>query len=104
MIFGLMWLISCFTREPLCAAYVKYGYGGDEALENPLFMKTNYILAACWGVLYVIEACAEIFLYRSGLGLVAGILSSLLPAAMGAFTVFFEKWYPAHLAGIRSAE
>jgi len=24
--FGLMWLLSCFTREPLCAAYVKYDY------------------------------------------------------------------------------
>lgn len=26
--FGLMWLLSCLTKEPLCAAYVKYNYHG----------------------------------------------------------------------------
>ena len=31
-----MWLLSCLTKEPLCAAYVKYNYHGDDALENPI--------------------------------------------------------------------
>ena len=31
LLFGLMWLVSCFTKEPLCAAYMKYGYGGNNA-------------------------------------------------------------------------
>lgn len=44
LIFGLFWLISCLTKEPLCAAYVKYNYGGESARQNPLFMRTNYIL------------------------------------------------------------
>jgi len=48
--FGLMWLLSCFTREPLCAAYVKYDYNGEDALNNPIFMKTNYVLAVGWGI------------------------------------------------------
>lgn len=39
LIFGIMWIASCFTKEPLCAAYVKYRYGGDAALDNPIFMK-----------------------------------------------------------------
>jgi len=39
--FGLMWLLSCLTQEPVCAAYVKYKYNGEDALNNPIFMKTN---------------------------------------------------------------
>lgn len=36
--FGLMWLLSCLTKEPLCAAYVKYNYHGDDALLNPIYI------------------------------------------------------------------
>lgn len=54
--FGLLWLGSVPTREPLCAAYVKYGYGGEDALANPIFMRANRILAAAWGVLYLLIA------------------------------------------------
>lgn len=39
--FGLLWLGSVPTREPLCAAYVKYGYGGEDTLANPIFMRAN---------------------------------------------------------------
>ncbi len=46
--FGLMWLAFVPDREPLCAAYVSTAME-DSADNNPLFMKTNYILAACWG-------------------------------------------------------
>ena len=56
LVFGLFWLVSCLTKEPLCATYVKYNYGGEAAHKNLLFMKTNYILAAAWGVLYVLTA------------------------------------------------
>ena len=98
LIFGLMWLISCFTREPLCAAYVKYGYGGDDALQNPLFMKTNVILAAAWGVMYVLKT-----FWTWGLsGIVAAmplmVVNQLVPVAMGLFTIWFERWYPAKMA------
>ncbi|MCR5807046.1 MAG: flavodoxin family protein [Oscillospiraceae bacterium] len=96
IIFGSMWFISCFTKEPLCAAYVKYSYGGESALSNPLFMKTNYILAAAWGGLYLITAALSWML--CGHAVVFSALSSILPAAMGAFTAFFINWYPKHLA------
>lgn len=68
LVFGLFWLVSCMTKEPLCAAYVKYNYGGEAAYKNPLFMKTNYILAAAWGVLYVLTAVWTFLLKKAGIG------------------------------------
>ena len=95
LIFGIFWIVSCFTKEPLCAAYVKYSYGGDKALRNPLFTKPNYILAACWGILYLLTALWTFFLRRAGLGWLLIIINNLIPVAMGFFTVWFQKWYPA---------
>ena len=31
LVFGFLWLGSCVVKEPLCATYVKYNYGGDSA-------------------------------------------------------------------------
>lgn len=99
LLFGLMWIASCFTKEPLCASYVKYGYGGDKALGNPLFMKTNYILAACWGVLYVLTAIWTWAARSAGYGNTTLIvINNIIPAVMGYFTVWFQKWYPARMA------
>lgn len=98
LIFGLFWLISCLTKEPLCAAYVKYSYGGESARQNPLFMQTNYILAAAWGLLYVLTA-AWTFLFRSaGIANAIIIVNNLIPVLMGLFTLWFQKWYPARMA------
>lgn len=99
LVFGLFWLLSCLTKEPLCAAYVKYNYGGESAHQNPLFMKTNYILAAVWGSLYVLTAVWTFLLRKAGFGNVLIIVNNLIPALMGIFTVWFEKWYPARMAG-----
>ncbi len=98
LIFGLMWLLSAFTKEPLCAAYVKYGYGGEKALSNPIFVTANRILAAAWGVLYLILAPTAFIMQSSGLTTAALILCSVAPMIMGIFTAWFEKWYPAHTA------
>ena len=98
LIFGLFWLLSCLTKEPLCATYVKYNYGGESAHQNPLFMKTNYILAAAWGMLYVLTAVWTILLRNAGLGNVLIIINNLIPVLMGLFTGWFEKWYPARMA------
>lgn len=98
LIFGLFWLISCLTKEPLCAAYVKYNYGGESARQNPLFMRTNYILAAAWGLLYVLTA-AWTFLFRNaGIANTIIIVNNLIPVLMGLFTLWFQKWYPARMA------
>ena len=98
LIFGVMWLGSCFTKEPLCAAYVKYNYSGEDALNNPIFLKTNYILAAAWGILYVLTAVWTFFLAKTFLGAYLVVINNIMPAVMGIFTVWFEKWYPARVA------
>ena len=96
--FGLMWLLSCFTKEPLCAAYVKYNYNGEDALQNPIFMKANYILAAAWGILYIIISIVSFLLYRNHLQNVSMIVNNVAPIIMGIFTAWFERWYPASVA------
>lgn len=98
LVFGLMWLGSCFTKEPLCAAYVKYNYSGEDALNNPIFLKTNYILAAAWGVLYLLTAVWTFFLAKTPLAEYLVVINNIMPAVMGIFTVWFEKWYPARVA------
>lgn len=95
VVFGLFWLGSCFSKEPLCAAYVKYSYGGENALKNPLFMRPNYILAACWGVIYLLTAVWTFFLGRAGLVILIPVINNTVPIIMLIFTRWFSKWYPA---------
>ncbi len=95
LVFGLFWLVSCCFKEPLCASYVKYSYGGEEAVKNPLFMNANYILAAAWGVLYILTAVWTFFLRKAGFGNLLIVVNNLIPVAMGIFTAWFSKWYPA---------
>lgn len=98
LVFGLMWLLSCHDSEDLCVTYVKYGYGGDKALRNPLFMKTCHVLTLAWGVLYVATAAWTYVLRQAGVGDIIVIANNLVPIAMGIFTKWFQGWYPAHLA------
>lgn len=97
--FGLLWIGSCLIGEPLCATYVKYNYGGDKALNNPLFMRTNYILAIAWGALYVLTAAWTLALKAQGFSTAVLLANTLVPMAMGLFTAWFERCYPAWLAG-----
>ncbi len=94
--FGSMWLISCLMPIPLTAHYSMNDYNGEEALNNPLFIKTNRILTACWGVLYLLTALWTWFLADKVTWI--GILNSVLPMFMGLFTGWFQRWYPAKVA------
>lgn len=97
--FGLMWLSSCPKRQiPLTANYSMYSYGGESALKNPLFLKTNRILTMLWGILYLFNGIFTWFLIRSSLSSLTGLMNSVLPALMGIFTIWFQKWYPAKVA------
>ena len=58
----------------------------------------NYILAACWGILYLLSAVWTFFLGRAGFGHILIIINNMVPMLMGLFTLWFQKWYPAHLA------
>ncbi len=96
--FGVMWTVSCFFKIPLTAHYSMNDYDGEEALENPLFIKTNRILTFAWGVLYLITPVWTYFILDTGIGGWIGAINSILPIFMGIFTAWFQKWYPAKFA------
>lgn len=96
--FGLHWLLSCLTAVPLTAWYSKEGYGGDAALQNALFINTNAIITAVWGLLYIATALWTPFVYASPAGAFTGAINSLTAAVCGIWTVWFQKWYPARVA------
>lgn len=98
LLFGLMWTVSCFLKVPLTAHYSKNSYNGEAALCNPIFMRTNRILTAAWGVLYLITPIWTYFIMQTDAASFVGAINSVLPALMGVFTAWFQKWYPRHIA------
>ncbi|MCH5353538.1 MAG: NAD(P)H-dependent oxidoreductase [Acutalibacter sp.] len=96
--FGLMWTVTAFMKIPLSARYSMNDYGAEKALKNPLFMRTNRILTACWGVLYLLTPIWTYALLHTSLASWTGLFNSVLPAVMGLFTAWFQKWYPKHFA------
>ncbi|QAT50886.1 NAD(P)H dehydrogenase [Caproiciproducens sp. NJN-50] len=96
--FSSLWLISCVLRIPLSAHYSCRDYGGSRAFQNPLFLRTNRILTALWGVLYLLTAAFSPYAMQRGM---AGLLTAATiaaPALLGLFTAWFAKWYPAKVA------
>lgn len=98
LLFGLIWTLSCFTKVPLTAHYSKNSYNGDAALRNPIFMRTNRILTAAWGILYLVTPVWTYFIMQTDAASLVGAINSVLPALMGVFTAWFQKWYPRHIA------
>ena len=96
--FGIMWSLSACLKTPLSAEYSMNDYGGESAMQNPMFVKTNRILTAAWGILYLITPVWTYFIMRTGAGSYISIINSILPAIMGIFTVWFQKWYPGKIA------
>jgi len=96
--FGVMWTATCFVRIPLTAHYSMNDYGGESALSNSIFIRTNRILTLAWGVLYLITPIWTYFILGTGIGGWIGAINSVLPLFMGAFTAWFQKWYPARIA------
>jgi hypothetical protein len=98
LLFGLMWGVTVFLPMPLTAYYSMNGYGGETALQNPLFMHTNRILTACWAVLYLLTPVWTWYLLQTPVSYLTGAVNSVLPMLLGAFTAWFQRWYPAHYA------
>lgn len=98
LLFGLMWLIGALPKIPLTANYSANDYGGEKAHSNPLFISTNRILTAAWGVLYLVTPIWTYVLMGTVLSPYIGLINSALPALMGVFTAWFQKWYPARYA------
>ena len=96
--FGMMWTFSCFGKIPLTAHYSMNNYNGEEALKNPLFVKTNWILTLMWGVVYLLTPIWTYFIMGTSFSYLVGAINSILPIVMGIFTAWFQKWYPAKVA------
>ena len=94
-LFGLLWLISAFVKIPLTAYYSAEQYGGEIIFNNPIFMKTNRILTAAWGSLYLITAFFAYAIMSTRLLPFTGLITAIVPLIMGVFTKWFSKWYPA---------
>ena len=97
--FGILWLAGAFAKTPLTAHYSAKSYGGDKAFEIPLFTRTNRILTAAWGALYLAMPALAFAIMGTRLSPLVGLLGSAPPALMGLFTAWFQKWYPARRAG-----
>ena len=93
-----MWLVSLLLKIPLCAWYSAGGYGGDGAFGNPLFVRTNRIIAGLWGVLYLFVSVWTWFFMKSDYASFIGLVNSVAPLLAGIFTAVFVKWYPAYYA------
>jgi hypothetical protein len=98
LLFGLMWIIGSFVKTPLTAHYSATEYGGDSAFSNPLFMRTNRILTAAWGALYLVTSIWTYILMGTDISAYTGLINSVCPILMGLFTAWFQKWYPARWA------
>lgn len=96
--FGIMWTVTCFGKIPLTAHYSMNNYDGESALQNPLFIKTNWILTLMWGILYLLTPIWTYFIMGTKIASLTGAINSLLPIFMGIFTAWFQKWYPAKVA------
>jgi hypothetical protein len=93
--------LSCKRRSVVILKHGILGllnYGGDKALRNPLFIKTNRILTAAWGILYLLTSIWTYFIVRTEAGRYIGAINTIVPLLMGVFTVWFQKWYPKKVA------
>ena len=97
-VFGLLWLIGAFTRVPLTAYYSASGYGDQKAFQNLLFLRTNRILTAAWGILYMLTPIWTYGIMGTSFSAYTGLINSVCPLLMGIFTFWFQKWYPARWA------
>ena len=96
--FGLMWIAGAYAKTPLTAYYSAAEYGRDKAFSNPLFVRTNRILTAAWGALYLLTSIWTYVLMGTGLSAYSGLINSVCPLLMGVFTAWFQRWYPARWA------
>ncbi|MDR2423014.1 MAG: flavodoxin family protein [Deltaproteobacteria bacterium] len=96
---GLMWLATLFGRIPLTARYSADRYGGEKAFKNPLFIRTNWILTAFWGVAFLLMALGNYALIGGALDwLYLAIVNAAIPGVMGGFSAWFQRQYPAKWA------
>lgn len=100
LLFGLVWLITSFTKLPVSAYYSSNDYGEEDAFQNPIFIKTNKILCFWWGVLYLLTAVFTFLMmyFFEDFSPYLGLINSVVPFFMGLFTKWFISFYPRWIA------
>ena len=95
--YALLWLgTGLFARVPLTAWYSSREFGGRRAWANPLFLRTNRILTLVWGAYFLLSAALPLWAVRAGAApLAMALAGQLAPLPLTAFTLWFQRWYPA---------
>lgn len=90
-----IWLGTLAAERPFTAEYSKWSY--PPALWNlPVFLRTNAIITTMWGWVYLLMAVLALVGHaRPEQALVWMVARNLLLIPAFAFTVWFQKWYPA---------
>lgn len=85
-------------KVPMTCYFSAAGYGGEKALKNPLFTRTNRILTACWVIEYLLMAFVLVALHSSdALDWITALI--YIPAPLRWYLYgWFAKWYPAKMA------
>lgn len=96
LLFGIMWSVTIFQEIPLTAYYSMDDFGKENALKNKLFLRTNRILTAAWGILYLVTPIWTYFIMNTNMAYLTGIINSILPFFLGFFTKWFINWYPPY--------
>lgn len=98
LLYGLLWLLSLRGPLPITAYYSAYDYGGEGMFRNPLFLRTNAILTAAWGGVYLLAAALNFLALLADWGVWVRLVIMPLMSIMLGFTYWFQRWYPAAVA------
>jgi drug/metabolite transporter (DMT)-like permease len=96
LVLAAIWMGTLAKDMPLTGEYSKWHW--PEALwRNPVFIKTNAIITAVWGVVFMLQAAAALAgHFDPSLTFLWILLRYLLLVPAFAFTAWFQKWYPAY--------
>lgn len=97
-LFGLIWIIGAINKIPLTANYSSSKIGGVAAYSNPIFMKTNRMLTALWGGLFILFSLIAYYLQNTALSDYLGLILGLPLLIMSGFTAWFQRWFPKKMA------
>ncbi|MEW6172877.1 MAG: hypothetical protein AB1510_07375 [Bacillota bacterium] len=90
-----IWMGTLAKDMPLTGEYSKWQW--PEALwNNPVFVKTNAIITAFWGGVFLLQAVVALAgHYAPSAAVLWTVVRYLLLVPAFVFTAWFQKWYPA---------
>ena len=99
---------SLLAGNPFTYDYAKEDW--DQAFwDNPIFIQTNQIITAVWGVIFTVQALVGGTAMALGLeGAARIILVAVIPRSLLAigitFSIWFPRWYPQRAAARQDGE